>query len=66
MSNDPCDDCGESPCECDHLRKLIEDVSSVLMYLDLLAELWGNEKVFQWCRDGLRAALKRAEKGVTE
>lgn len=38
----------------DHLR---DEVQSVLIQLDELATLWGDEGVFRRCRDRLRVAL---------
>lgn len=64
FSHPRCDDCGEylGMCECDPLAELIEGVSNVLIQLDRLAEVWGDEGVFRRCRDGLRESVAKAKR----
>jgi hypothetical protein len=59
---------GEEFVDCAHdiLPDLVEDIkatnneiASVLMLMDGLAEQWGDEAVFRRCRDRLRALVNR-------
>lgn len=43
--------------EVERSTRLAEEVASVLIQLDGLAEVWGDEGVFRRCRDRLRAAI---------
>ena len=42
------------------VKELEEAVQTSLNQLDQLAEIWGDEGVFRWCRDRLRSALAKA------
>lgn len=63
MNDDRCPVClqDDDDCDCDPLREVADEIKSVLVQLDELAETWGDEGVFRRCRDRLRAVAKKAE-----
>ena len=48
------DDCRAIEIAIDHMQHIQHEVSSVLILMDHLAEVWGDEGVFRACRDRLR------------
>lgn len=57
MTADYCEVCfrDADECECDPLPQFAAEAESILVNLDQLAEVWGDEGVFRRCRDRLRA-----------
>lgn len=49
---------GESDDAIDAMDQINDEIKSVLMSLDELTELWGDEGKFRRCRDRLRHLVK--------